>query len=96
VKFGDNKTPAGFALLQNFPNPFNPETTIQFTLSVASDIEITIFNLNGAVVADLYKGKKSPGNYSLRWDAKELSAGIYFIKMQSGNFTQTRKCILLK
>lgn len=92
---GEDKV-GGFELSQNYPNPFNPSTNINFTLPVASDVQLTVFNLLGQKVATLVSEKRTAGNHTIRFDARSLSSGIYFYQLQAGNFTLQRKMTLIK
>lgn len=92
----DKLIPITFCLEQNYPNPFNSQTTIYFGLPKPSEVIISVYNLNGQLVAELFKGRKHAGYHSVTWEAYNSSAGTYFIKMQADDFVQTRKCILLK
>ena len=87
--------PNHFALNQNYPNPFNPTTTISFTLPTASDYMLTIYNVSGQTVAE-FGGNEQAGEVVLEWEAGNLASGIYFYKLQAGNFTDTKKMVLLK
>ena len=91
-----DEVPQSFALLQNYPNPFNPETTISYDLPTDGEVKITIFNLSGQTITLFDKGMQTSGSYELIWDSKENPSGIYFYKLQSGNFSQTKKMILLR
>tara|TARA_R110000868_G_scaffold294140_1_gene554698 strand:+ start:42189 stop:44672 length:2484 start_codon:yes stop_codon:yes gene_type:complete len=86
----------GFELSQNYPNPFNPSTNINFTLPIASDVQLTVFNLLGQKVATLISEKRAAGNHTVRFDARSLSSGIYFYQLKAGNFTLQRKMTLIK
>ena len=88
--------PEGFTLRQNYPNPFNPVTTIQYELPQQSDVQITIYGLRGKKVATLVSESQDVGYKSVKWDATEVSSGMYFYQIKAGDFTQTRKMILLK
>ncbi|HTY35835.1 MAG TPA: T9SS type A sorting domain-containing protein, partial [Bacteroidota bacterium] len=96
--------PAIFGLEQNFPNPFNPSTTIQYVLASRSRVELSIYNMLGQKVAELVNGEKGAGRYEVRFDARALASGIYFYQLQAhpvsagqpGNFVETRKLVLLK
>jgi hypothetical protein len=88
--------PNEFFLKQNYPNPFNPKTIISFGLPKPAEVKIIIFNLSGQLVAEILCEKKQAGNYSILWDASDISAGTYFIKMVAGDFINIKKCILLK
>jgi len=87
--------------LRNFPNPFNPETTISYNLPHSSRITITIYDLLGQKVITLFDGYKAAGSYSLKWDGKNESGhivpcGIYVYKLEAGKVTQDKKMILLR
>jgi hypothetical protein len=87
--------PNKFALNQNYPNPFNPTTMISFTLQTASDYTLTIYNVSGQTVAQ-FADRAPAGTVSIEWNATDLASGIYFYNLQAGNFTDTKKMILLK
>jgi hypothetical protein len=92
----DSFTPTEFKLLPNFPNPFNPKTTIQYSLPKYSEVLIQIYNSNGILVADLVNTSIQPGEYSVDWDASNYASGIYFVKMIAGDYLQNQKLILIK
>ncbi len=88
-------------LFGNYPNPFNPSTTISYQLSKDSDVTLTIYNIKGQKVKTLVNETLPVGRYSIVWNGKDnnnklTSSGIYFYKLSTGNFQQTRKMILLK
>jgi hypothetical protein len=88
-----------FSLSQNYPNPFNPRTTIEFSLPKASEVTLTIFNILGEEVATLVSDRLTVGSYSYEWEASQsagMASGIYFYSVQSGNYVETRKMILMK
>ena len=87
--------PTEFALNQNYPNPFNPVTTIELALPTASDWTIAIFNVSGQKVAE-YSGHSEAGIVTVNWDASNLASGLYFYKANAGNFSATKKMVLLK
>jgi len=86
----------GFRLQQNYPNPFNPTTTINYSVSKTSFVTIKVYNLAGKEVTTLLNEEKSPGKYRMEFSADNLPSGIYFYRMQSGSFTDTKKFILLR
>lgn len=92
----DGERVNGFELSQNYPNPFNPSTNINFTLPVASDVQLTVFNLLGQKVATLISERRTAGNHSVRFDARSLSSGIYFYQLKAGDLTLQRKMTLIK
>lgn len=89
-------SPVEFALHQPHPNPFNPETTIDFVLPCDADVELIVHNALGQVVAVLAEGMMSEGSYSLRWNAERFNSGVYFITLRSGSYAAVEKCLLLK
>lgn len=88
--------PEKYSLSQNHPNPFNPVTKIEYSLPQSEDVSLIVYNLLGGEVARLIDERKQSGNYSVNWDASNLSSGIYFYRLQAGDFVQTRKMLLLK
>ncbi len=88
--------PTHFSLNQNYPNPFNPSTTISFTLPSRSFVTLKIFDLLGREVAIIVSEEMSAGNYTRKWNAANMSSGIYFYRLQAGSFTETKKLVLLK
>jgi len=89
-------TPSAYTLEQNFPNPFNPSTKINFSLPVEGFVTLDVYNSIGQKVATLVNETKTAGTYTVNFDASDLTSGIYFYKINSGNFTETKKMILLK
>jgi len=93
----DNRQPIkDFVLYQNYPNPFNLQTNISFELKKQAEISIGIFNLNGQMVGEVFDGIEEAGYHSMGWDAGNVSAGIYIIKLEAENFFGIKKCLLLK
>ncbi|MCX6152339.1 MAG: M14 family zinc carboxypeptidase [Ignavibacteriales bacterium] len=86
----------GFELNQNYPNPFNPSTTISYQISTASYVTLKIYDVLGNEVADLVNEKKPSGIYQFEFNANSLSSGIYYYKLVAGNFSETKKMIILK
>jgi hypothetical protein len=85
-----------FSLEQNYPNPFNPSTTIKFSIPESGNTTIKVYNLLGSEVATLLNEMKQPGTYEVSFDASGLPSGTYFYSMESGNFREVRKMIILK
>jgi len=83
-------------LLQNFPNPFNPTTTIRYTLAQPSDVRVDVYNALGARVATLIQEAQAAGEYAVPFDATYLSSGVYFYRLQTQNYTRTRSMVLIK
>ncbi|HEY4612931.1 MAG TPA: T9SS type A sorting domain-containing protein [Bacteroidota bacterium] len=91
-----SSTPKEFALLQNYPNPFNPTTVISYQLPVDSRVSLRVYDLLGREVATLIDGEVRAGSYTTQWDATNLQSGVYFYRLQTGQFVETRKMLLLK
>ena len=81
--------------MQNYPNPFNPTTQIKFSIAEASDVKITIYDALGRVVDVLVDAKMYAGQHSVVWDAARNASGIYFYKMEAGQYTSMRKMLLI-
>ena len=88
--------PAGYQLSQNYPNPFNPTTTIGFVLPRSGFVTLEIYNILGEKVSTLVSNHLTAGNYKYEWDAKDLANGLYFYRLKSSDFVQTRKMLLIK
>jgi len=88
--------PGAFSLSQNYPNPFNPTTKITYELPKTSDVKLKVYDILGREVAVLVNGEKLKGKYEIEFNASYLASGVYFYKLQAGNFTQTKKLVLLK
>jgi len=88
--------PAAFSVAQNSPNPFNPATTISFSLAEAGNVAVEVFNVAGQKVDTLVDGFMSAGSHSMVWDASDFSAGVYFYTVKSGGFSKTMKMTLVK
>ena len=91
-----NPIPREYSLEPNFPNPFNPETIIRFGLPRNSQVRLIIFDLLGRQTAELVDGKLSAGYHSVSFDGSGLASGIYFCRLEAGDFLSTRKMLLLK
>ncbi len=85
-----------FELFQNFPNPFNPITSIRYQIPVSADVEIKVFDLLGKDVGTLVNEFKNAGKYEINFNANQFSSGVYFYKITAGNFSDTKKMIILK
>ena len=95
VELIDN-LPGEYFLNQNYPNPFNPNTAINFSIPQTAFVSLKIFNSLGEEVETLVAEELNAGNYKYDWNAENLTSGVYFYKLQSGNFVETKKMILLK
>ncbi len=88
--------PSEFSLEQNYPNPFNPSTTINYSIPNEELVSLKIFNSLGEEVAELLNETKPTGNYSVSFNASQLSSGVYFYKISAGSFSNSKKMVLLK
>jgi GH25 family lysozyme M1 (1,4-beta-N-acetylmuramidase) len=88
--------PNAFLLYQNYPNPFNPTTTINFSIPKSSYVTLKVYDVLGREVTTLVNENKPSGNYSIKFDGSKLTSGVYFYRMESGSFSQTKKLLLLK
>jgi len=88
--------PKEFGLSQNYPNPFNLSTTITFTLPSKSFVSLKVFDALGREVSSLLAEELTVGTYSQKWNAAGLASGVYFYRLQAGNFVETRKLLLLR
>ena len=87
-----------YSVQQNYPNPFNPSTNIQYAISSTQFVTLKVYDLLGREVVTLVNEEKTAGSYEIEFGVKslELSSGIYFYKLQAGEFVETKKMILLK
>ena len=96
VKQENDKVPNNFVLEQNYPNPFNPSTQIRFSLPEATNVKIVITDILGREVATLVNDDLNSGNYTVNFDARSVSSGVYFYTLITDKFKQSRKMILMK
>jgi bacillolysin/thermolysin len=97
----DTRVPEKFELTPNYPNPFNPTTTIRYSLPEAANVKITIFDVNGNHITDLADNHQNPGTYTVTWNGKNdsgisVSSGVYYCRVMAGNYAKTNKMILMK
>jgi len=91
-----NEIPLTYSLSQNYPNPFNPATTIKFGLPKSSQVKLTIYDLLGREISVLVNGNLSAGSYKAEWDASNYSSGVYIYRIESSDFVQVKKLVLIK
>ncbi len=105
VEFADGSIPAEFSLGQNFPNPFNPTTTIEYSIPEhlpglknleGVDVSVIVYDISGKEAASLVNERKQAGRYSIQWNASRFASGTYFVRMNAGNFSAVKKMTLLK
>jgi hypothetical protein len=90
------EAPAEFALSQNFPNPFNPSTTIRYGLPNRSQVTLTVFNTLGQVVSQLVSSEQEAGYHEIKFDATGLASGVYLYRMVAGSFVETKRLLLIR
>ena len=88
--------PMQFLLSQNYPNPFNATTVIQYNLPSASNVRIDIYDILGRKVETLVQGEQPAGYHQVVWDTEDISSGMYFYRIQAGEYAETRKMVVLK
>lgn len=91
-----NLAPGQYTLSQNYPNPFNPSTTIAYGLPRSSFVRLNVYNALGQRVAALYQGNQEAGYHEIRFEAAGLSSGVYYYRLQAGDFVQTKSLLLLR
>ena len=96
IEHVDDQVPEAFTLSQNYPNPFNPVTTIEFSLTRSTHAVLTVYNMLGQKVATLVDGPLAVGQYRVTFDARGLSTGVYYYRLEAGGQARTQKMILLK
>lgn len=99
VSVEDNETgliPLRFELLQNYPNPFNPTTTINYHIAEVGNVQLIIYDILGREVSTLINEVKEPGKYEVKFNGSNLSSGVYFYRLKTGSFIDTKKFVLVK
>ena len=91
-----NQLPVAFTLIQNYPNPFNPTTTIKYELPRTSNVTLSVYDLLGRQVSVLVNERRSAGVHEAKFDGSNLASGVYFYRLQAGDFAQTKRLLLLK
>jgi len=95
-KEDETNLPTESSLSENYPNPFNPTTTIRYSISSECNVALKIYSALGELVATLVDGPRSPGDHEIRWDARDVPSGVYYCRLQAGAFVGTRKLVLLR
>jgi len=88
--------PTNLEVMQNFPNPFNPLTRINYELQIANYVTLSVYDINGRLVKELVNQKQSAGSYEVNFDGSGLPSGTYIYRLQAGDFSETKKMVLLK
>jgi hypothetical protein len=96
IKTISELVPAQYSLGQNYPNPFNPSTKFTIQIARSSDILVTVYNVLGSQVEILVNRQLKPGTYEIDWNASGYPSGVYYYKLITGHFSETKKMILIK
>ena len=96
VRGQSGQVPQQFGLEQNYPNPFNPTTTFSFNIPHSTFVILKIYNVLGREVATLVNENRAAGRYKTQWDATGVASGLYFYRLEAGEFVETRKLALLR
>jgi hypothetical protein len=96
IKNISSEIPSSYSLQQNYPNPFNNTSNLKFQIVNTGDVKLVVYNIMGREVQTLVNEQLAPGTYEVRFDASMLTSGIYFYKLTSGDFSETKKMLLLK
>ena len=96
IKNVSSEIPNGYKLLQNYPNPFNPTTKIRFSLPKNSFANLVVFDALGRELETLVNEQLNAGTYEADWSANKFSSGVYYYRLNTGDFTETKKMILIK
>ncbi|HCA42818.1 MAG TPA: hypothetical protein DEP28_06145 [Bacteroidetes bacterium] len=92
----ESEFPEGFTLSQNYPNPFNPSTKISFALPSAGKVTLKVYDVTGKLISKILNDKFTSGNYEVTFNASNLPSGVYFYKLESNNYSESKKMILIK
>lgn len=90
------EVPDQFNLMQNFPNPFNPVTTIKFSIQRVSEISLRVYDVNGSLVSELYCGYINAGIHEFKWNAESFASGVYYYELEAGKSREIKKMVQLK
>ena len=96
IQSASSSVPTAFVLQQNYPNPFNPTTVITYDIAKRSHVSLKVYDVLGREVAVLVNSEKSPGEYQATFNASDLPSGVYFYRIQAGNYTAVKKLMLVK
>ena len=95
-KAGDLSEPTAYGIGEAYPNPFNPITSFSYSIETDGMVNVAVYDISGRQVAELVNGFRSAGSYPVVWNAKNLSSGVYMIKMLSGEFAAVKKIMRIK
>jgi hypothetical protein len=93
---GEERLPENFSLSENYPNPFNPSTTIRYAIPSGVRVRLRVFNLLGQRLVELVNEEQERGNYVVRFEGEVFASGVYLYRLESGRFVETKKMILVR
>lgn len=96
VEYPGFNAPFSFSLLTAYPNPFNQSVALNYELPAAANINLSVYDITGREIASLVNGRSSPGEHQVIWDAEGMTSGVYFVRLEAGDFAQTQKVMLVK
>ena len=96
LSINKNLSPQNFEINQVYPNPFNPTTTIHYSLNKNVNVEVSIYDIAGRLITTIINEFQIAGYHSITWNASKFSSSIYFLNMSSGGITETKKIVLIK
>ncbi|MCU0372077.1 MAG: T9SS type A sorting domain-containing protein [Ignavibacteria bacterium] len=96
IKTNGSSKPSEYTLFQNYPNPFNPVTQIRFDIPGRSNVKLSVYDINGRLAEVLVNSSLNAGSYEISWNAGKFSSGVYFYRIEAGNFTDTKRLLLVK
>jgi hypothetical protein len=96
ISGNNNPIPETYSLSQNYPNPFNPATSIKFDIPKHGIVKLIVYDLTGKEIESLVNEEKEPGRYEVAWEGSKYSSGVYFYKLETGDFKETKKMVLIK
>jgi len=88
--------PKNFIMMQNYPNPFNPTTSIQYAISSRQFVSLKVYDVLGNEIETLVNEEKPVGTYEMTWSAEQLPSGVYFYQLRAGNYSETKKMVLIR
>jgi hypothetical protein len=91
-----NNAPVEYKLYQNYPNPFNPSTKIKFDVTKQENVKVVVYDALGKEISVLANDKMNPGSYELNWNASDNASGVYFYKLITESYSETKKMLLVK
>jgi hypothetical protein len=95
-QFNHSQMPIRYRLYQNFPNPFNPKTIINYELPTTNFVELSIYNLLGQKVATLLSERQPAGSHQVEWDASQMPSGVYYYRIKAGEFENVKQMVLVR